>query len=61
MSFHNIMTAYIRAMLSVDKGFRPPPEAIARVRRELRQREVNIQGQILAIMPLLTCVHNLVF
>jgi hypothetical protein len=57
MSFHNIMSAYIRAMLSVDKSFRPPPEAIARIRHELRHREVKIQQQILAIMPLLTYVH----
>lgn len=48
-----MLQAYVRAMVPVDPSHRVPEAAVARVHKELVRREMQIQGKIIAVMPLL--------
>lgn len=46
-------------MIPVDPTHKVPRSVIARVHKELKRREIKIQGEIISIMPLLTSVNTL--
>lgn len=46
-------------MIPVDPTHKVPRSVIVRVHKELKRREIKIQGEIISIMPLLTSVNTL--
>ncbi|KAH9456908.1 hypothetical protein Pst134EA_020816 [Puccinia striiformis f. sp. tritici] len=48
-----ILQAYVSSTIPIDPRHRPPPYAIQRVARDLIKREVELQDDITALMPLM--------
>ncbi|KAG8934607.1 hypothetical protein FRC01_001708 [Tulasnella sp. 417] len=54
LAYLTLLQAFVRTMIPVDPKHKVPPTVVARVHKELKRREIKIQGEIISIMPLLT-------
>ncbi|KAG8952106.1 hypothetical protein FRC04_005106 [Tulasnella sp. 424] len=54
LAYLTLLQAFVRTMIPVDPTHKVPRSVIARVHKELKRREIKIQGEIISIMPLLT-------
>lgn len=51
-----MLQAYVRAVVPADTSVHVPQDAVDTVHNELKKRELKIQGEIVAIMPLMQYV-----
>ncbi|KAG8908778.1 hypothetical protein FRB99_003016 [Tulasnella sp. 403] len=54
LAYLTLLQAFVRAMIPADPKHKAPEPVFARVVKELKRREMKIQAEIIAIMPLLT-------
>ncbi|CAE6373431.1 unnamed protein product [Rhizoctonia solani] len=58
LGYNTILQAYVRATMPADPAFRAPQAALERVEHDLRHREMNLQTQLIEIMPLLMFANS---
>lgn len=53
LSLFTLLTAYVRATIPADPSLRANQQAISRVEKEMRKREIRLQREIIGLSPLL--------
>ncbi|KAG8888780.1 hypothetical protein FRB98_006792 [Tulasnella sp. 332] len=53
LAYLTMLSAFVRAAVPADPSHQVPEQAVARVHKELKKREMQIQGDIIAMMPLI--------